>query len=192
MKKKLIIISGPDRAGKSTLSEKLSKKIRLETGEIYKVIHHGIPSLNEYTFDMYRRSLQELLKSDCNQIWDRSYVCAYALEPFRRHTHDFIGDIMFLETTMVQLGIDVTHVLVNSTWNKVASRHIDELEVQKLSTPQQLEHLSKELLARSREHKHYLEKVSEFLTHHSLFPHIKIPSTTCVKYLMIDLGIAKL
>ena len=113
----LILLGGPDRVGKSTLAAQLSEL----SG--FKVKHHSQPDARDKSiFDIYRRNLEE----GGDQIWDRSYLCAFILERYRRRNHDHLVEIMDLEFELSKIH-EVIHIGVTKPWYWCAPLHWEEL-----------------------------------------------------------------
>jgi hypothetical protein len=115
--KKLLIISGADRVGKSTFCQKLN----------HNVFHFSAPKDEDsHIFKMYKDVLDKNEKEKC-LIFDRSYVCAYILEEFRRHSTNHILDIFEFEMKLMREGWDIKHIGLSRPWNWVAKYHLKEL-----------------------------------------------------------------
>lgn len=153
----IIIFSGPDRVGKSTLAAQVAQI----SGFTLK--HHSAPNLEHgHIFDVYRENLKE----GGNQIWDRSYVCAYILERFRKRTHDHMADIVDLELEM-GLATEVIHVGVDRPWCFSAPLHYEELREEGVTNKWVLRDL---MMARQNEHQFYNDEMTSFLKYGTMFP----------------------
>jgi len=154
----LILLGGPDRVGKSTLATQLHEL----TG--FPVKHHNAPDPRDASiFDIYRRNLEE----GGNQIWDRSYLCAFILERYRKRNHDHLVEIMDLELELSKIH-EVVHVGVTKPWHWSAPLHWEELN--KKHHP--LSHWATRdaLMARQNEHHFYIEEMDNFYRYVTMFP----------------------
>lgn len=159
--KTVIVVSGPDRAGKSTLLS----KIPLEN------LHFGPPDDNaEDIFEMYREGIVNTKeKIFC---FDRGWPDAFVLEEFRRNATDKSWKIMEFELKLKSF-VQVFHVGLFPAWSEVVDRHIEEIP-KKLS----LRKRTDILYQRMREHRYYLEQMGEFFNHYTLFPSKSFSNST--------------
>jgi hypothetical protein len=154
----LIILGGPDRVGKSTLATRLSQL----SG--FKVKHHNAPDLRDQSiFDVYRRNLAE----GGDQIWDRSYLCAFILERYRKRNHDHLVEIMDLEFELSKTH-EVIHVGVTKPWHWSAPLHWEELN--KKQHPVSNWALRDAFIARQNEHHFYTTEMENFYRYVTMFP----------------------
>jgi len=93
----LIVVSGPDRVGKSTLIQGMSEKLKNES----IVFHHGPPpSDQENIFDYYRDDIRRWQDSGKKvAIFDRAWPCTYILEQHRMKNAGHFEDLVDLERT---------------------------------------------------------------------------------------------
>lgn len=154
----LILISGPDRVGKTSLATELS----LLSG--IPVKHHAEPNpCDASIFDIYLKEAGE----GTNQIWDRSYLCAFILERHRKRTHDHLVDIIDLELELSKKH-EIVHVGVSRPWNWAAPLHVDELNQQFAGySPWYFRDL---LMARQEEHHFYTTEMENFYRYVTMFP----------------------
>ena len=151
--KQLIILSGADRVGKSTLASKMKK------AGVCRVIHHGPPPADRPLFSDLRDDIADWLNSDDPQMcWDRAYVCSYCLEQ-----PNVMDAILRLEMDMI--GFKVKHIGVWAPWQAVAQRHLDEMEELCVSNP------VSEYRLRLETHKRYYERLHDFYANVTRFPH---------------------
>ena len=150
--KQLIILSGADRVGKSTLASKMEK------AGVCRVIHHGPPPADRPLFSDLRDDIKDWLDSDDPQmVWDRAYVCSYCLgQP------DVLDAI--LEFEWDHRDLDIKHIGVHATWREVARRHIEEIQSQGETDP------VSEYRLRLRTHRSYYERLERFYEHVTMFP----------------------
>jgi len=164
----LYVICGPDRVGKSTLANEYKSFFP----NIINIYHHGAPKATDnHIFDMYYKSLNTVL-SNPNQIhiFDRSWLCSVALEPFRRNRESNIEDLYKIEYWILQNNINCTYILLKRDWTWTVDKHIEELKKEKISENS----LIKELVFRNKEHHFYYEKIENYLTKHSLLKYITL------------------
>ena len=154
----LILLGGPDRVGKSTLASQLSEL----SG--FTVKHHNAPDCRDKSiFEMYRRNLNE----GGDQIWDRSYLCAFILERYRKRNHDHIVEIMDLEFELSKKH-EVIHVGVTKPWHWSAPLHWEELH--KRHYPPEPWFIRDEFMARQNEHFFYTDEMVNFYQYVTMFP----------------------
>ena len=154
----LILIGGPDRVGKSTLAAQLSELSGIP------VKHHGPPDPSDTSiFDMYRRNLAE----GGDQIWDRSYLCAFILERYRKHNHDHLVDVMDLEFELSKQH-QVVHVGVTKPWHWSAPLHYKELTDEYPTINRWA--LRDMFMARQNEHHFYTGEMENFYRYVTMFP----------------------
>ena len=154
----LILLGGPDRVGKSTLAAQLHEL----SG--FPVKHHNAPDIRDVDiFDMYRRNLKE----GGSQIWDRSYLCAFILERYRKRNHDHLVEIMDLELELSKKH-EVIHVGVTKPWHWSAPLHWEELN-ERLHQPAQWA-IRDAFMARQNEHHFYIDEMENFYRYVTMFP----------------------
>ncbi len=154
----LILLGGPDRVGKSTLATQLSEL----SG--FPVKHHSAPNpTDEAIFDVYRRNIEE----GGDQIWDRSYLCAFILERYRKRNHDHLVEIMDLEFELSKKH-EVIHVGVTKPWHWSAPLHWEELH--KRNYPPSEWYIRNEFMARQNEHHFYISEMGNFYQYVTMFP----------------------
>lgn len=169
----LIIISGPDRAGKSTLIKRCQKAWQLDqTVTSTKVIHSGpIPHTMGDMMAYHRNPILSWLKSGeqvC--LLDRSYVCTHLLGFLRRQHTSHFDEMIDYEIWLQSLQIDVIHVGLTPPWHKVAKRHILELETENpTSAPWAIRD---QFITRMNEHSNYIEELINFYERITMFPNI--------------------
>lgn len=161
MLNKLLIVSGADRVGKSTFCKSFRNA---------EVCHFGIPSSSDsHVFGMYLRKLKD---SKSNLIFDRSWVCGYILEDFRRHSTNHILELTELEIQIHDLGWDVFHIGILRPWYWSAPKHLEEIRE---LYPDVAPWRQRDLLTERRlEHQFYQGQLQEYYTNVSLFPSIVV------------------
>ena len=161
----LILLGGPDRVGKSTLAETISTHLN------FSIRHHSEPNPGSASiFDNYLTEAREGI----NQIWDRSYLCAFILERQRKRTHDHLTEILDLELEISKLH-DVIHVGVTRPWNWVAPLHVEEIE--KEFKDSQSWYQRDMLMARQEEHHFYTSEMDSFYRYVTMFPSFMVEPT---------------
>ena len=154
----LILLGGPDRVGKSTLAAQLSEITD------FRVKHHSEPNPRGKTiFDQLRQSVNE----GGDQIWDRSYLCAYILERYRNRNHDHLIEITDFELELSKIH-QVIHVGVTKPWHWSAPLHIEELN--KRHHPPSDWAIRDEFIARQNEHHFYTDEMINFYQFVTMFP----------------------
>ena len=151
--KQLIILSGADRVGKSTLASKMEK------AGVCRVIHHGPPPADRPLFSDLRDDIADWLDSDDPQMcWDRAYVCSYCLD--QPNVLDAI-----LEFEMDHRDLDIKHIGVWASWQEVSRRHLDEIK--ELG----IEDTVGEYKLRLETHRNYYDRLEKFYESVTMFPH---------------------
>ena len=169
--RKIVILSGPDRTGKSTLSAALQNRLGADSCE---VVHLPEPPGNQNNlFDVNREAIGEWVASGKEWlIFDRCYVCSYVLETLRRRNNGHLDDIIDLELELLECAEEfkVLHVGVEKQWAWSAPHHLAELkQLFPTAAPWKIRD---EYIARMKEHREYSEKLGEFYNHVTAFPHI--------------------
>lgn len=167
MKRKLLIFSGGDRVGKSTLVDEVADQLGRSNCLVY---HHGTPPENqENLFDFYRDHVQEWMASDKEWgLFDRCYPCSVVLETFRRHNNGHLDDIYDLEIELMDCPFRTVHILVHKPWSWSAAHHVTE--IRSLKPDIQPWQLRDEYVFRMKEHKLYYDRLREFFSNESAFP----------------------
>lgn len=161
----LILLGGPDRVGKSTLATQLA----VLSG--FPVKHHSAPDVfDENIFDVYRRNLEK----GGDQIWDRSYLCAFILERYRKRNHDHLVEIMDLEFELSKKQ-EVIHVGVTKPWYWSAPLHWEELN--KRHRPPAQWAIRDAFMARQNEHHFYISEMDNFYQYVTMFPSFMVEPT---------------
>lgn len=166
----LIIVSGPDRVGKSTLIKEMVDELQ---GDCY-VAHHGPPPQGQQNiFDFYREDLETWdLSGETHAIFDRAYPCSYILEQHRRHNAGHFEDVIDFEIELADRGIDVVHLAVLRPWHWSAPLHVKELrEMFPEASPW---YLRDEYISRMQEHQLYTEQLLNFYDNITMFPNVQL------------------
>ena len=179
MTKRLIIFSGADRVGKSTLIDKLYRAYQGQA----MVKHHNAPSrYSEEPYEYYKKDLAEFMMAReevC--IWDRGWPCSYILEQHREGTHDHLPEIVDLELYVMTFGIKVLHVAVQKNWSWSAPHHLEELKSENANVSDWW--LRNKYINRMREHEKYYKELDYFLNNVTAFPHVVHPQNLSSSHL---------
>ena len=165
MQRKLVVFSGADRVGKSTIIKEIAESL-----DSVRAYHHGAPPHNpESIFDFYRDHIQEWVASGeewC--LFDRAWPCSFVLETFRRRNNGHLDDIIDLELELLQCDFKVMHIVVQQPWHWSAAKHVEEIEQLKPNSPLWI--VRDEYVSRMKEHKQYYDKMKEFMGEVTAFP----------------------
>ena len=167
--RKLVIVSGGDRVGKSTLISNLQQHL----GEFNcAVFHHSAPPTTQSNiFDFYRDHVAQWLATKAEWcIFDRSYPCSFILEDHRRRNHGHMDDVIDLELEwLADDRFQVMHISVERPWNWSAKHHL--IELKEMFPDAAPWFIRDEYVARMKEHKHYYERLYDFYENVTAFPH---------------------
>jgi hypothetical protein len=170
-KKKLIIVSGGDRVGKTTLIAELQERLGEENCSVY---HHGAPEgYTEDVFDFYRLHIEEWVASGKEWcIFDRSWACSFCLEDFRRKTNGQLDAMAELEIQLIKCAeiFSITHLGLKRPWHWSAKHHILELSELYPDAPDWF--IRDHYVSRNKEHRVYYDRLAEFYEHVTAFPHV--------------------
>lgn len=174
MTRKLVIFSGADRVGKSSLINITREALSEHGCEVYH--HSAPPSQQANIFDMYREHLEEWLSGTSEWcLFDRSYPCSFILEDHRRRNHGHMDDVVDLELEwLADDRFEVVHVSVERPWCWSAKHHL--IELRELFPEASPWFIRDEYVARMKEHKHYYERLYDFYDNVTAFPsHVHEP-----------------
>jgi len=167
----LIIVSGPDRVGKSTLISKMAQELM---GDCY-VAHHGPPPNNqERIFDFFRDDIAKWKDSGktCG-IFDRAYPCSYILEQHRRRNAGHFEEVIDLEIEISETtGGSAVHLGVFRPWHWSASLHLEEVRAENPDASRWF--IRDEYIARMQEHQLYTEQILNFYENITMFPSVQL------------------
>ena len=151
----LIVVSGPDRVGKSTLIKKMAD----ELGDSCAVIHHGPPPSDQKNiFDFYRDDILGLLDKPNfkHAIFDRAWPCSFILEQHRRRNAGHFEDLIDLELWVNDmLDGAVVHLAQFRPWHWSAPLHVEELREEYPTSANW--YIRDEYISRMQEHRIYTE-----------------------------------
>lgn len=167
----LIIVSGPDRVGKSTLIKAMADE--LGASDTY-VAHHGPPpTANENIFDVYRDTIQDWKWSGKPYaIFDRAYPCSYILEQHRRRNAGHFEDVIDFEIELADAVPAVVHLGVFRPWHWSAPLHVEEVRDEHPDAA--LWYIRDEYIARMQEHQIYTEQLLNFYDNITMFPNARM------------------
>ena len=171
----LIIVSGPDRVGKSTLISKMAAELE---GDVI-VTHHSAPPKDQKSiFDFYREDILRWVdqpKKFC--IFDRAWPCSFILEQFRRNNLGHLEDLIDLELWVNDVvNAPVVHVGQFRPWCWSAPLHVEELHAE-------AEHnvgswyIRDQYITRMQEHEAYQTQLIDFYDRVTMFPNVQLNQT---------------
>ena len=164
----LIVVSGPDRVGKSTLIQKMAEKTDAF------VLHHGPPPTDQKNiFDFYR---DDILRWGNTQhkvaIFDRAWPCSYILEQHRRRNAGHLEDLIDFEIWLNDTVGAVVHLAQFRPWHWSAPLHVEELREE---FPDAAEwYIRDEYIARMQEHEVYSQQLIDFYERITMFPNVQL------------------
>jgi len=172
----LIIVSGPDRVGKSTLISHMADVIGEED---VMISHHSAPPKDQDSiFDFYKQDITKWIdsgKPHC--IFDRAWPCSYILEQFRRSNLGHLEDLIDLELWINDTVADgVVHLAQLRPWFWSAPLHVEELK-------EEAEHntsswyIRDQYITRMQEHEIYQTQLIDFYEKVTMFPHVQLTET---------------
>ncbi|NDB65782.1 MAG: hypothetical protein EB168_08965 [Euryarchaeota archaeon] len=169
----LIVVSGPDRVGKSTLIAQMAEAAKVKTF----VSHHSAPPSNQDNiFDFYREDVIKWRASGAPlAIFDRAWPCSYILEQHRRRNAGHFEDLVDLEIWLNDEVGAVVHLAQLRPWHWSAPLHIEELREEFPDASPWF--IRDELVARMQEHKTYSEELMSFYDDVTMFPSVCLSRT---------------
>ncbi len=170
----LIVVSGPDRVGKSTLIQGMSDKL----GGDAMVIHHGPPPTDQANiFDFYRDDIRRWQDSGKKvAIFDRAWPCSYILEQHRRRNAGHFEDLIDLELWINdQIDGAAVHLAQLRPWHWSAPLHVEEIRQENPGCASWL--VRDEYVARMQEHRIYTEQLLSFYEDVTMFPSVELTMT---------------
>jgi hypothetical protein len=168
MIRKLVILSGPDRVGKSTICDELKDQIGEGNCEI---IHLSEPPLDqEDPYDINREKIGEWVASGKEWcFFDRSYPCSTVFEERRRGNAGHFGHIVELEIELMRcLEFKTCHVIIDRPWHWSAKHHLAEIDQ---LIPRGADWAKRDhYISRMKEHQLYYERLRDFADNVTAFP----------------------
>ncbi len=170
----LIVVSGPDRVGKSTLISRMADELK---GEAF-VMHHGAPPKDQKNiFDFYRDDIAKWKESGKQvAIFDRAWPCSYILEQHRRRNAGHFEDLLDFEIWLNDEVGGVCHLAQLRPWHWSAPLHIEELREEQPDAAEW--YIRDEYVARMQEHKHYTQELLSFYEDITMFPNVVLTDST--------------
>ena len=181
----LYIVSGPDRAGKSTW-------IQTHKSEHDTVVHSGpIPADVPVMMGYHSEPVEEWIKrvkraKDCSSrssqisdcYLDRSYVCTHLLGSIRhQHTGHFdevIDYELWLADLSQRMQFEILHVGLTPPWHAVAMRH--QIELYREHHKAAGWSIRDQYITRMKEHQRYVDGLLHFYNNVTMFPHMLVGS----------------
>lgn len=169
----LIIVSGPDRVGKSTLIHDMHKAL---DGDAF-VAHHGPPPQEQNSiFDFYKEDIKKWRDSGKKYaIFDRAYPCSLILEQHRRRNAGHFEDVIDFEMWLNDTVDNVVHLAQFRPWFWSAPLHVEEIRAWHPEAAPWYQR--DELIARMQEHQVYTEQLLNFYDNITLFPNVQLTHT---------------
>ena len=167
----LIIVSGPDRVGKSTLIAKLAD----ELGNC-NVTHHNSPPRNQANiFNYYKDDITNWIDSKVEHcIFDRGWPCTFILEQFRHNNLGHLEDLIDLELWVNDVVADsVIHVGQFRPWHWSAPLHVEEIR-EEANHEDSGWYLRDKYITRMQEHEAYQTQLLDFYERVTMFPHVQL------------------
>ena len=164
--KDLIIFAGPDRVGKSTLTEGI---LNLDTRDEIISCHHSAPNpKNESRWDEMFNNIRsfEISKKRVLLV-DRGWACTYIYQHIRHNSFDLSREVSELERLLLTYNLRINYYLIYEPWQKVVLRH--EHEIRKLFPGIKNWAMADMLENRKREHYNYYEAFETFADEITLF-----------------------
>lgn len=185
----LVIVSGPDRVGKSTLIAQMAE----ELGNDVVVKHHSAPPANQRNiFDFYREDILTWVngnKKHC--IFDRAWPCSFILEQFRRNNLGHLEDLIDLELWVNDtVNAPVVHVAQFRPWHWSAPLHVEELH-EEIDDKDKGWYLRDQYITRMQEHETYQTQLLDFYDRVTMFPNVQLNRTYAARQVlqMCDIAI---
>ena len=171
----LIIVSGPDRVGKSTLISQIANE--LEGDCVVK--HHSAPPKDQRSiFDFYKDDIltwETGSKKHC--IFDRAWPCSFILEQFRRNNLGHLEDLIDLELWVNDtVDAPVVHVGQFRPWHWSAPLHVEELHSEADNNDSDW-YLRDQYITRMQEHETYQTQLIDFYERVTMFPNVQLNRT---------------
>ena len=169
----LLVVSGADRVGKSTLIENMCKAI---DGEVFVQHHSAPPRDQENILDIYREAIDTWQLSGCDHaIFYRAWPCTHIYEQLRNKNAGFLEEVIDFEMWLTRTGTNVIHIGQFRQWFWSAPKHLFELDRELAGKPQWAKRA--EYLSRMQEHEQYSEMLLDFYDRVTMFPSLQLQGT---------------
>lgn len=167
----LIVVSGPDRVGKSTLISQMA-----ELTDAFVVHHSEPPRDQENIFDFYKEDV-ERWGNTTNKvaIFDRAWPCTYILEQQRRRNTGHLDELIDLEIWMNDTVGAVVHLAQFRPWHWSAPLHVEELREENPDSSEWF--IRDEYISRMQEHDLYSQQLIDFYERVTMFPNVQLTKT---------------
>ena len=166
----LLVVSGPDRVGKSTLIREIQDELGAENCVVY---HHSAPDPHgSDVFATYRKEIGETPENK-HIIFDRGWPCTFILEQLRKRNSGHFDQMIELEmwvNDVLQQG--VMHIAQFRPWNWSAPLHLEELRDENTGAPEWV--IRDKYVERMNEHKQYTEQLMDFYEDITMFPNVTL------------------
>ena len=171
----LIVVSGPDRVGKSTLICRMQEAC---DGDAY-VAHHSAPPKNQKNiFDFYKDDVEAWQESGKKiAIFDRAWPCSYILEQHRRRNFGHLEDLVDFEIWLNDTVGAVVHMAQFRPWSWSAPLHIEEIR-EEVGEDASDWYVRDQLITRMQEHRVYTDQLQEFYENITIFPSFELTAST--------------
>ena len=172
----LIIVSGPDRVGKSTL---IAKLVDVLGADNCMEMHHGAPPRNQDSiFDFYKEDiLRWVNQSKEHCIFDRAWTCSYLLEQYRRNNLGHLEDLIDLELWVNDVVADgVVHIGQFRPWHWSAPLHVEELR-EEAKHEDGGWYMRDQYITRMQEHEAYQTQLIDFYERVTMFPNVQLTNS---------------
>ena len=169
----LIVVSGPDRVGKSTLIKGMEEVI---SGDVFIQHHSAPPRDQENILDIYKEAIETWdLSGFEHAIFDRAWPCTHILEQLRNRNAGFLEEVVDFEMWLKRRGTNVVHIGQFRPWHWSAPHHLVEVDSELKDTPQWVRRA--EYLSRMQEHEQYSQQLIDFYDRITMFPSIVLNDT---------------
>ena len=169
----LLVVSGPDRVGKSTLIREIQDSLGHDNCTVY---HHSEP--DQRAPDVFSTYREEVGASPFGQhiIFDRGWPCTFILEQLRKRNSGHFDQLIELEMWMHENEPEgVIHIAQLRPWHWSAPLHIEEL---RNDGPHLTEWVIRDkYVERMQEHKQYTEQLINFYEDVTMFPNVTLTET---------------
>ena len=172
----LIVVSGPDRVGKSTLICRMQEALGAD--KVFTAHHSAPPKDQKNIFDFYREDILSW-QSDTSKpyaIFDRAWPCSYILEQHRRRNFGHLEDLVDFEIWLNDTVGAVVHLAQFRPWHWSAPLHVEEIREEQPDVAPWV--MRDELITRMQEHKVYTGQLQEFYEDITLFPNVVLTEST--------------
>ncbi len=170
----LIVVSGPDRVGKSTLIKQMSDALG---GQAFVTHHSAPPQDQKNIFDFYKEDILrwQNMRDKPIAIFDRAWPCSYILEQHRRRNAGHFEDVIDFEIWLSDTVGAVVHLAQFRPWHWSAGLHIEEIREEfPKAAPW---YIRDELIARMQEHEVYTQQLQTFYENVTMFPNVQLTET---------------